>query len=86
MAVRRRTSASMRAWRCATPYGSLTPTWTGTPWNGHCALVLPDSGRFVDPTIEQCDEARVIGMGPMVGKVAMPTSEDGALWCSRERG
>ncbi|WP_369192427.1 hypothetical protein [Streptomyces sp. R08] len=62
-----------------TLYGSLTPTWTGTSWNGHCALVLPDSERFVDPTIEQFDEVRKIGMGPMVGKVAMSTREDGSL-------
>ncbi|MEY2245992.1 hypothetical protein AB8A21_24200 [Streptomyces sp. BF23-18] len=54
-----------------TVYGSLTPSWTGTSWNGHCALVLPDSERFVDPTIEQFDEVRKIGMGPMVGKVSM---------------
>ncbi|OEJ28913.1 hypothetical protein AS594_35320 [Streptomyces agglomeratus] len=31
-----------------TRYGSLTPRWTGASWNGHCVLVLPDSGRFVD--------------------------------------
>lgn len=62
-----------------TLYGSLTPTWTGTSWNGHCALVLPGSERFVDPTIEQFDEVRTIGMGPMVGKVAMSTREDGSL-------
>ncbi|MFF2945517.1 hypothetical protein ACFVSQ_37345 [Streptomyces niveus] len=62
-----------------TLYGSLTPSWTGTEWNGHCALVLPDSERFVDPTIEQFDEVRKIGMGPLVGKVAMSTSEDGSL-------
>ncbi|MFF7965516.1 hypothetical protein ACFZC3_09160 [Streptomyces sp. NPDC007903] len=65
--------------RTATLYGSLTPTWTGTSWNGHCALVLPDSEPFVDPTIEQFDEVRAIGMGPMVGKVAIPTSKDGSL-------
>ncbi|MFD9444210.1 hypothetical protein ACFWBR_38000 [Streptomyces sp. NPDC060006] len=62
-----------------TLYGSLTPSWTGTEWNGHCALVLPDSERFVDPTIEQFDEVRKIGMGPMVGKVAMSSREDGSL-------
>ncbi|MFG2322903.1 hypothetical protein [Streptomyces sp. NPDC048568] len=60
-------------------YGSLTPSWTGTSWNGHCALVLPDSERFVDPTIEQFDEVRKIGMGPMVGKVAMSTRDDDSL-------
>ncbi|OAR25055.1 hypothetical protein A8W25_28745 [Streptomyces sp. ERV7] len=62
-----------------TLYGSLTPRWKGTEWNGHCALVLPDSERFVDPTIEQFDEVRRVGMGPMVGKVAMSTREDGSL-------
>lgn len=62
-----------------TSYGSLTPSWTGTSWNGHCALILPDSERFVDPTIEQFDEVRKIGMGPMVGKVAMASREDGSL-------
>ncbi|MFE9685833.1 hypothetical protein [Streptomyces sp. NPDC006285] len=62
-----------------TLYGSLTPSWTGTEWNGHCALVLPDSERFVDPTIEQFNEVRKIGMGPMVGKVAMSTGRDGSL-------
>ncbi|PKT71316.1 hypothetical protein CW362_19930 [Streptomyces populi] len=61
-----------------TVYGSLTPSWTGTSWNGHCALVLPDSERFVDPTIEQFDEVRKIGMGPMVGKVSM-SSRPGSL-------
>lgn len=62
-----------------TLYGSLTPTWTGTVWNGHCALVLPDSERFVDPTIEQFDEVRKIGMGPMVGRVTMSTGENGSM-------
>ncbi|MBQ0967527.1 hypothetical protein KBY91_31970 [Streptomyces sp. RK23] len=62
-----------------TVYGSLTPSWTGTSWNGHCALVLPDSERLVDPTIEQFDEVRKVGMGPMVGKVAMSTRDDDSL-------
>ncbi|MDH2393982.1 hypothetical protein QCN29_35585 [Streptomyces sp. HNM0663] len=60
-------------------YGSLTPSWTGTSWNGHCVLVLPDSGRFVDATVEQFDEVRKIGMGPMVGKVALSLAGDGSL-------
>lgn len=47
-----------------TLYGSLTPSWTGTEWSGHCVLALPDSERFVDPTIEQFTEIRKIGMGP----------------------
>lgn len=54
-----------------TRYGSLTPSWTGTSWNGHCVLVLPDSERFVDATVEQFDEVREIGAGPMIGKVAL---------------
>lgn len=62
-----------------TLYGSLTPSWTGAEWNGHCALVLPDSERFVDPTIEQFAEVRKIGMGPMVGKAALSNREDGSL-------
>ncbi|MEV5950385.1 hypothetical protein [Streptomyces sp. NPDC051993] len=62
-----------------TRYGSLTPAWTGTSWNGHCVLVLPDSERIVDATVEQFDEVRAIGMGPMVGKVALSTHGDGSL-------
>ncbi|MET8277126.1 hypothetical protein [Streptomyces sp. NPDC005096] len=64
-----------------TRYGSLTPSWTGTSWNGHCVLVLPDSERFVDATVEQFDEVREIGMGPMVGKVALSAhgTQDGVL-------
>ncbi|MFJ1954650.1 hypothetical protein ACIOGT_25875 [Streptomyces microflavus] len=62
-----------------TLYGSLTPKWTGATWSGHCVLALPDSERFVDPTIEQFDEVRKVGMGPMVGKLALPTPESGML-------
>lgn len=62
-----------------TRYGSLTPSWTGTSWNGHCVLVLPDSERFVDATVEQFDEVREIGMGPMVGKVALSIDGDGSM-------
>ncbi|MFC9916540.1 hypothetical protein [Streptomyces sp. NPDC059862] len=54
-------------------FGSLTPSWTGTSWNGHCVLVLPDSERIVDPTIEQFEKVRAIGAGPMIGKVALST-------------
>ncbi|MBA2811509.1 hypothetical protein E0500_030290 [Streptomyces sp. KM273126] len=62
-----------------TRYGSLTQSWTGTSWNGHCVLVLPDSKRFVDATVEQFDEVREIGMGPMIGKVTLSTDSDGSL-------
>ncbi|WP_369188930.1 hypothetical protein [Streptomyces sp. R08] len=62
-------------------YGSLKPSWTGTSWNGHCVLVLPDSGRIVDATVEQFDEVREIGAGPMIGKVALSVdaTQDGGL-------
>ncbi|MFE2285557.1 hypothetical protein ACFXDJ_15465 [Streptomyces sp. NPDC059443] len=40
-----------------TRYGSLTPSWTGTSWNGHCVLVLPDSEWIVDATLEQFEAA-----------------------------
>ncbi|MGW3308214.1 hypothetical protein ACWDG9_16690 [Streptomyces sp. NPDC001073] len=62
-----------------TRYGSLTPRWTGTTWNGHCVLVLPDSERLVDATVEQFEEVREVGMGPMVGKVALPIDGGGSL-------
>lgn len=55
-------------------YGSLKPTWTGTSWNGHCVLVLPDAERIVDATVEQFDKVREIGVGPLVGKVVLSTA------------
>ncbi|MEU9102563.1 hypothetical protein [Streptomyces sp. NPDC048361] len=64
---------------CGTRYGSLTPSWTGTSWNGHSVLVLPDSERLVDAAVEQFEEVREIGMGPMVGKVALSTHDNGSL-------
>ncbi|MFF3412763.1 hypothetical protein ACFYW8_42875 [Streptomyces sp. NPDC002742] len=62
-----------------TRYGSLTPSWTGTSWNGHCVLVLPDSERFVDATVEQFEEIREIGAGPMIGKVTLSAHGDGSM-------
>ncbi|MEU6810345.1 hypothetical protein ABZ920_15395 [Streptomyces sp. NPDC046831] len=56
-----------------TRYGSLAPR------NGHCVLVLPDAERFVDATVEQFDEAREIGMSPMVSKVALSIDGNGSL-------
>ncbi|GGY13763.1 hypothetical protein GCM10010358_77500 [Streptomyces minutiscleroticus] len=50
--------------------------------------MLPDSERFVDATVEQFTEVRDIGMGPMVGRVALSTDGAGSLmqpgdrWCS----
>ncbi|MDX3165791.1 hypothetical protein PV516_18575 [Streptomyces scabiei] len=62
-------------------YGSLTPSWTDTTWNGHCVLVLPASELLVDATVEQYDEVREIGNGPMVGKMALntPSAQDSSL-------
>ncbi|MFF3505517.1 hypothetical protein [Streptomyces sp. NPDC003247] len=42
-------------------------------------LVLPDSERFVDATVEQFDEVREVGAGPMIGKVAMSTNDDSPM-------
>ncbi|MFH9439259.1 hypothetical protein [Streptomyces rochei] len=52
-------------------YASLSPSWTGTSWNGHCVLVLPESERIVDATVEQFDLVREVDAGPMIGKVAL---------------
>ncbi|QCD60291.1 hypothetical protein [Streptomyces hawaiiensis] len=52
-------------------HGSLQPSWTGTSWNGHCVLILPDCERIVDATVEQFDKVREVGAGPMIGKVAL---------------
>ncbi|MFF9410769.1 hypothetical protein ACF1B0_35395 [Streptomyces anandii] len=62
-----------------TCYGSLAPSWTGTSWNRHRVLVLPDSERFVDATVEQFEEIREIGAGPMIGRVALSTHDDSSM-------
>ncbi|GGN95113.1 hypothetical protein GCM10011579_095300 [Streptomyces albiflavescens] len=41
-------------------------------------LVLPESERLVDATVEQFHDVRAIGAGPMIGKVAL-ASQDGGL-------
>jgi len=37
------------------------------------------SERFVDATVEQFDEIREIGAGPMIGRVALSTHDDGSM-------
>ncbi len=52
-------------------YGSPTPSWSGADnsvFDGHAVLALPDSGRFVDATVEQFEPVRRLNMGPLVGR------------------
>jgi hypothetical protein len=64
-------------------HGTPEPSWNedGTVFNGHCILLLPDSGRHVDATVEQFAKVREQGGGPLVGRsVASTTSfEPGQL-------
>lgn len=64
-------------------HATLEPTWKddGTVFNGHCVLILPDSQRIVDATVEQFDKVGPLGMGPLIGKVVFSTvaSEPGEL-------
>ncbi|MGK7235766.1 hypothetical protein [Streptomyces hygroscopicus] len=41
--------------------------------------MLPDSERLVDATVEQFDEIRAIGAGPLIGRVALSTRDDGSM-------
>ena len=50
-------------------YGTLQPSWDGLVLDGHCILWLPQSRRFVDPTVEQYAEVARFGLGPIVGPV-----------------
>ena len=64
LAIRKRDGGGTR-------YGSLTPSWTGTSWNGHCVLVLPDSERFVDATVARTlQTAKGVSQVTRVGGVA----------------
>ena len=52
-------------------FGSPTPSWSGEAgnvFNGHAVLALPDSARYVDPTVEQFEVVRRLNMGPLIGK------------------
>ncbi|MFC4883789.1 hypothetical protein ACFPK5_01085 [Streptomyces beijiangensis] len=50
----------------------------------HCALALPDSQRFVDPTIEQFDEVRRSVSARWSAGWPWRSAKT-ARWCSRER-
>lgn len=58
--------------RCA----STEPQWEqdGTVFTGHCVLMLPDSDRIVDPTVEQFDAVRAIGQGPLIARTVMTSA------------
>jgi hypothetical protein len=57
-------------------YAGLEPSWSGggTVFHGHGVLMLPDSQRVVDATVEQLDKVRELRKGPLIGKVAASTS------------
>jgi GNAT superfamily N-acetyltransferase len=45
------------------------PSWDGgAVLAGHCVLWLPESGRFIDPTVEQFPEVARYKRGPVVGR------------------
>lgn len=54
-----------------THYGRPDPHWDGTTFLGHCALSLPGSGRFIDPTVEQYPEVRGYDLGPICGRTVL---------------
>ena len=58
-------------------HGTPDPHWRedGKTFNGHCMLHLVDSGRFVDATVEQFEEVRAQGGGPLVGRMVASTHE-----------
>lgn len=49
-------------------YGSFEPSWQGSVLTGHCILLLPESGRTIDPTAEQYPEVARFGLGAVVGR------------------
>ncbi|MDQ0945988.1 hypothetical protein [Streptomyces sp. V1I1] len=58
-------------------HGTPEPSWNddGTVFDGHCILLLPDSGRHVDATVEQFEKVREQGGGPLVGRSVASTEE-----------
>ncbi|MFJ4931573.1 hypothetical protein [Streptomyces sp. NPDC088736] len=57
-------------------HGTPEPTWSedGTRFNGHCILLLPDSGRYVDATVEQFKKVREQTGGPLIGRSVASTT------------
>lgn len=56
-------------------YGTPEPSWdeAGQVFDGHCVLWLPGSQRIIDATVEQFPMVRQLGMGPVIGRVAVST-------------
>ena len=44
------------------------PSWDGAQLAGHCVLWLPETGRLIDPTVEQFPEIARYKRGPVVGR------------------
>jgi hypothetical protein len=42
------------------------PSWQGGHFAGHCVLWLPDSGRFIDPAVQQFTQVALLREGPPV--------------------
>jgi hypothetical protein len=49
-------------------YGRPDPRWSDSVFEGHCVIHLPDSKRFIDPTVEQYPEVRRFRIGPICGR------------------
>ncbi|WP_327668120.1 MULTISPECIES: hypothetical protein [unclassified Streptomyces] len=47
----------------------------GTVFHGHCLLVLPDSQRLVDATVEQFAQIAALNQGPLIGRTTAATEE-----------
>ncbi|WP_199546308.1 hypothetical protein [Streptomyces sp. N35] len=47
----------------------------GTVFHGHCLLVLPDSQRMVDVTVEQFAQIAALQQGPLVGRTTHASEE-----------
>ncbi|MGI5192105.1 hypothetical protein ACQEVY_00300 [Streptomyces sp. CA-288835] len=58
-------------------HGTPEPSWNddGTVFHGHCILLLPDSGRHVDATVEQFAQVRDQGGGPLIGRSVTSSEE-----------
>jgi hypothetical protein len=42
------------------------PSWQGAHFDGHCVLWLPETGRFIDPTVQQFADSTQAREGPPV--------------------
>lgn len=44
----------------------LEPSWQGAHFAGHCVLWLPETGRLIDPTVQQFTDISLLREGPPV--------------------